>query len=150
MLGIEPAANVAEAAVQAGIPTEVRFFGEECATDLTRRGLRADLIVGNNVLAHVPALNDFGRGLSVLLAEDGVITIEVPHLLELVLNVEFDTIYHEHFSYYSVLALEPLLTRHGSRLFDVQQLPTHGGSLRLWIAHDGSGVPTASNVRTRP
>jgi SAM-dependent methyltransferase len=146
VLGIEPAANVADAARAGGIPTETQFFGEEFARDLVGRGNRADLIVGNNVLAHVPALNDFVAGLSVLLADEGVITIEVPHLLELVLHVEFDTIYHEHFSYYSVLALEPLLARHGLRLFDVEQLPTHGGSLRLWIAHDGAGHATTPNV----
>jgi SAM-dependent methyltransferase len=146
VLGIEPAANVAEAARAAGIPTETRFFGTETANDLVAHGTRADLIVGNNVLAHVPALNDFVEGLSVLLADEGVITIEVPHLLELVLHVEFDTIYHEHFSYYSVLALEPLLARHGLRLFDVEQLPTHGGSLRLWIAHDGASHATTPEV----
>ena len=123
-----------------------RFFGEECARDLVGRGMRADLIVGNNVLAHVPALNDFVAGLSVLLADEGVITIEAPHLLELIRHVEFDTIYHEHYSYYSVLALEPLLARHGLRLFDVEQLPTHGGSLRLWIVHEGSKRATEPNV----
>jgi len=146
VLGIEPAANVADTARAAGIPTETRFFGEQCARDLVARGLRADLIVGNNVLAHVPALNDFVEGLSILLADEGVITIEVPHLLELVRHVEFDTIYHEHFSYYSVLALQPLFARHGLRLFDLEQLPTHGGSLRLWVAHNGSSHATTPNV----
>jgi SAM-dependent methyltransferase len=137
VLGIEPAANVAEVAVAAGVPTEVRFFGVETARDLVRRRLAADLIVGNNVLAHVPDLNDFVAGLALALKDQGVISLEFPHLLRLIQEVQFDTIYHEHFSYFSLLAIERVMHRHGLALFDVEELPTHGGSLRIWVAKDG-------------
>jgi SAM-dependent methyltransferase len=145
VLGIEPAANVAEQAVADGIPTEVAFFGRRVAEDLRARGLAADLVVGNNVLAHVPDLDDFLGGLARVLAPGGVITIEVPHLLRLVEDTEFDTIYHEHFSYFSVVSARDALARRGLRLFDVEELPTHGGSLRLWAGHE-TGTEVAPSV----
>lgn len=133
-LGIEPAANVAAAAVASGVPTEVRFFGREAAEDLVARGLAADLVVANNVLAHVPDLHDFAAGLARLVKPTGRISIEFPHLLNLVADTQFDTIYHEHFSYFSLLALLPVLAGHGLTALEVERLPTHGGSLRLWLA----------------
>jgi SAM-dependent methyltransferase len=139
VLGIEPAANVAEQALADGVPTEVAFFGRRVAEDLRTRGLSADLVVANNVLAHVPDLDDFIGGLATVLAPEGAITIEVPHLLRLVEDIEFDTIYHEHFSYFSVLSARDALARRGLRLFDVEELSTHGGSLRLWAGHDSNG-----------
>ena len=135
VLGIEPAANVARVAVERGIPTEVRFFGEATARSLAARGVRPQLLLGNNVLAHVPALNDFVRGMSLLLAPGGVVTMEFPHLLRLMELRQFDTIYHEHFSYFSLLAVETVFARHGLALFDVEELPTHGGSLRIFARH---------------
>jgi len=135
VLGIEPAANIATAARAKGIETLVRFFGTELALELRDQGKRPDLIIGNNVLAHVPALNDFVEGLRTALAPAGVITIEVPHLLELIRNGQFDTIYHEHFSYFSLLALLRIFAAHGLKIFDVEQLETHGGSLRIYAAH---------------
>ena len=136
VLGIEPARNVAEEAIRRGVPTEVRFFDEAAALDLVSRGHQADLVVGNNVLAHVPNLNGFVAGLKVLLKPSGVITLEFPHLLRLIDESQFDTIYHEHFSYFSLLALRPLFNKHGLKIFDVDELPTHGGSLRIYVAHD--------------
>jgi hypothetical protein len=135
VLGIEPAGNIAEEAVRRGVPTEVRFFGKETAGALTADGRRADLIIGNNVLAHVPDLNGFVAGLSVLLGRGGVITLEFPHLLRLMEDNQFDTIYHEHVFYFSLIALRTLFERHGLRIFDVDQLGTHGGSLRIYVAH---------------
>ena len=135
VLGIEPAANVAEEAKKRGIPTEVRFFGEGTARDLTAGGKHADLIVANNVLAHVPDLNGFVGGLKVLLAAHGVATLEFPHLMRLIEENQFDTIYHEHFSYFSLIALRRLFERHGLRIFDVEELSTHGGSLRIYVGH---------------
>jgi SAM-dependent methyltransferase len=132
VLGIEPAANVAAAAEAAGVPTEVCFFGAETARDLLARDLAADLLVGNNVLAHVPDLNDFVAGLAALLKPAGVLSMEFPHLLRLIQEVQFDTIYHEHFSYLSFLTVERVFSRHGLSVFDVEQLPTHGGSLRVF------------------
>lgn len=131
VLGIEPAANVAESALADGIPTEVRFFGVAAASDLNERGIKADLLVANNVLAHVPDLHDFVAGLASALAPDGVLSIEVPHILRLIEHLQFDTIYHEHFSYFSLLSLEFILNRYGIRVFDVEELRTHGGSLRV-------------------
>jgi SAM-dependent methyltransferase len=136
VLGVEPAANVAEAAKMKGINTQVAFFGEKTALDLIAEGWGADLIIGNNVLAHVPDLNDFVRGLKVLLKPTGFITMEFPHLLQLMEQNQFDTIYHEHFSYFSFLAVEQVFARHRMRLFDVEELPTHGGSLRIYACHD--------------
>ena len=136
VLGIEPADNVAQAAVQKGIPTLVRFFGEETARDLATQGKQADLIIGNNVLAHVPDLNGFVRGMNILLHRNGVITLEFPHLMRLMEENQFDTIYHEHFSYFSLVAILQCFERHGLKVFDVDELTTHGGSLRIYAAHD--------------
>jgi SAM-dependent methyltransferase len=135
VLGIDPSDTVAAAAAKIGVPTRVEFFGQDLARDLVRQGHAADLIIGNNVLAHVPQLNDFVAGIALLLRPNGNVTIEFPHLLELVEQVEFDTIYHEHFSYFSVHAIEQVFARHGLRLYDVERLPTHGGSLRIFAAH---------------
>ena len=135
VLGVEPAANVAEVAKRKGIQTKVLFFGEKTARDLVEDGWSADLIIGNNVLAHVPELNDFVRGLKLLLKPSGLVTMEFPHLLQLMNQSQFDTIYHEHFSYFSFLAVEQVFARHGMKLFDVEELPTHGGSLRIYAAH---------------
>ena len=134
VLGIEPAANVAKVALQKGIPTLVEFFGEETARSLAGES-SADLLLGNNVLAHVPDLNDFVAGMKVLLAPDGVITMEFPHLMRLIEGNQWDTIYHEHFSYFSFLTVSRVFEAHGLRLFDVEELPTHGGSLRIYGAH---------------
>lgn len=137
-LGVDPAANCAKAAWELRrVPTEVAFFGSKTATRLREQGGTADLIIANNVLAHVPDINDFVAGFKILLAERGVATFEFPHVLEMIRNVEFDTIYHEHYSYLSLLSLEPLFARHGLRVVDVERLSTHGGSLRLYVAHDG-------------
>jgi len=140
VLGIEPAANVAEAARALGIPTEVRFFGRSAADDLAGRGLSADLLLGNNVLAHVPDLNDFVAGLARLLKPAGVLTLEFPHLVLLVAENQFDTIYHEHFSYFSLVAVERVFAAHGLELFDVEELATHGGSLRVYAQRQGEGA----------
>ena len=136
VLGVEPAANVAEVAKKKGINTCVAFFGGKTALDLREDGWMADLIIGNNVLAHVSDLNDFVKGLKILLKSTGLITMEFPHLLQLMQQNQFDTIYHEHFSYFSFLAVEQVFARHGMKLFDVEELPTHGGSLRIYACHD--------------
>ncbi|MEA2827458.1 MAG: hypothetical protein QOG43_1897 [Actinomycetota bacterium] len=150
VLGIEPAANVAAVAVGRGVPTDVAFFGRTTATRLVAERGRADLIVANNVLAHVPDLNDFVAGLALALAPDGVLSVEFPHLLRLIEEAQFDTIYHEHFSYFSLLTAERALARHGLAAFDVEQLPTHGGSLRLWAASAAAGrAPTAGLEEVR-
>ncbi len=135
VLGIEPAANVAAAAEAKGIASLVKFFSIETATALAQAGKQADLLLGNNVLAHVPDLNDFVAGMKILLAPAGVITMEFPHLLNLVQQNQFDTIYHEHFSYFSLLAVAEIFAHHGLTLFDVEELPTHGGSLRIYAQH---------------
>jgi len=135
VLGIEPAANVAAVAEARGIPTDVRFFGRAVALDLKRRRGGADLLIGNNVLAHVPDLNDFVAGMHELLAPDGVITMEFPHLVQLVEHNQFDTIYHEHYSYFSFLTAERVFDTHGLRIFDVEEITTHGGSLRIYAEH---------------
>jgi hypothetical protein len=135
VLGIEPAANVARAAIDKGIPTTVRFFGRETAAEILAEHGRPDLLLGNNVLAHVPNLNDFVGGMKVLLAPTGVITMEFPHLQRLMAENQFDTIYHEHFSYFSFVAVEKVFAHHGLTLFDVEELPTHGGSLRIYGRH---------------
>ncbi len=148
VLGVEPAANVAEVAKKKGINTTVAFFGEKTAVDLCADGWSADLIIGNNVLAHVPDLNDFVEGLKVLLKPTGLITMEFPHLLQLMEQNQFDTIYHEHFSYFSFLAVEQVFARHGIKLFDVEELPTHGGSLRIYGCHEeDSAKPIGSRAR---
>jgi len=135
VLGIEPAANVARRAETLGVPTLVRFFARATARKVVQDGGRADLLIGNNVLAHVPNLNDFVAGLRIALAPQGVITIEFPHLMRLIEEGQFDTIYHEHFSYFSFLTVERIFAAHGLRLFDVESLPTHGGSLRIYACH---------------
>ena len=143
VLGVEPAANVAEVAVARGVPTEVAFFGVETAERLVTRGLRADLTAANNVLAHVPDLRDFAAGFAILLKDEGVSTFEFPHLLNLIRETQFDTIYHEHFSYLSLTAVERVFAAVGLRAFDVERLPTHGGSLRLYACRS-----SASHVET--
>ena len=135
VLGIDPSDTVAAAAEKIGVPTLVEFFGQKLAGNLAAQGRQADLIIGNNVLAHVPQLNDFVAGIALLLRPNGHVTIEFPHLLELIEQVEFDTIYHEHFSYFSVHAIDRVFARHNLRLYDVERLPTHGGSLRIFAAH---------------
>jgi SAM-dependent methyltransferase len=135
VLGIEPAANVAEVAHQRGIRTDVAFFGTEYARGLASKRMRADLLIGNNVLAHVPELNDFVEGLKLALKPRGVITMEFPHLMRLFAENQFDTIYHEHFSYFSFVAVERVFTSHGLSIFDVEEIPTHGGSLRVYAKH---------------
>lgn len=133
--GIEPAANVAEAAVAKGIPTTVKFFGKQSATEIAAEHGRPDLLLGNNVLAHVPDINDFVGGMKILLKPGGVLTMEFPHLLKLMDENQFDTIYHEHFSYLSFGTVEQIFAHHGLRLFDVDEIPTHGGSLRIYGCH---------------
>ena len=133
-LGVEPAANVAEVATAAGVPTLVRFFGRTVADELVAQRGHAALVVANNVLAHVPDLNDFVAGLARLAGPQGVVSIEAPHLARLVEQVQFDTIYHEHYAYWSLHAMAQVLAAHGLQVFDVERLPTHGGSLRLWAA----------------
>uniref|UniRef100_Q07IQ4 C-methyltransferase n=1 Tax=Rhodopseudomonas palustris (strain BisA53) TaxID=316055 RepID=Q07IQ4_RHOP5 len=135
VLGIEPAANVAEVARGKGVPTHVDFFGTRLAQALRDDGKTADLLLGNNVLAHVPDLNDFVAGMAVLLKPDGLVTMEFPHLLRLIESNQFDTIYHEHFSYLSLIAVDMLFRRHGLIVVDVDELPTHGGSLRIHARH---------------
>jgi len=148
VLGIEPARNVAEVAVAKGVPTRIAFFGERLARELAAEGKTADLIVGNNVLAQVPGLNDFVRGMKILLKPRGVITMEFPHLARLMEDGQFDTIYHEHFSYFSLLAAERIFAAHGLILFDVDELPTHGGSLRVYARHAEDGTkPAGERVR---
>jgi SAM-dependent methyltransferase len=132
VLGIEPAANVAKVAVEKGIPTLVRFLGTQLANELAAEARCADLVLGNNVLAQVPDLNDFVEGLKILLKPEGILTLEFPHLLRLIERNEFDTIYHEHFSYFSMLSTLKIMEAHGMKVFDVEELPTHGGSLRVY------------------
>ena len=146
VLGVEPAANVARVAEAKGVPTRVAFFGQTTAKDLVADGLRADLLVGNNVLAHVPDLNDFVAGLGTMLKPHGVLTMEFPHLLQLMNGNQFDTIYHEHFSYFSLLCVERIFEAHGIALFDVEELPTHGGSLRIFGCPAKSARPIGQRV----
>jgi len=146
VLGVEPAANVAEAAVARGIPTLVAFFGGEVAAQIASEHRRADLIVGNNVLAQVPDLNDFVAGVETLLAPGGTATFEVPHVATLLESVEYDTIYHEHFSYFSLYTLGRVFSAHGLQLVDVEELPTHGGSLRVFAAHTDDDVAVSPAV----
>ena len=147
VLGVEPAANVAEVAIRKGIPTLVNFFGEKTALELAAESKRADLLLGNNVLAHVPKLNDFVEGMRILLKPQGVITMEFPHLMRLMEGNQFDTIYHEHFSYLSFLTVEKVFAAHGLTVFDVEELPTHGGSLRIYARHaENSSLPVGPHV----
>jgi SAM-dependent methyltransferase len=137
-LGIEPAFNVARVAREKGVDTLTEFFGVDLAQRLAMEGRKADLIIGNNVLAQVPDLNDFVAGMRILLKPEGVITLEFPHLQQLIAQNQFDTIYHEHFSYFSLITIGHLADRHGLKLIDVEELPTHGGSLRIYLAHQAS------------
>ncbi|MCB1521476.1 MAG: methyltransferase domain-containing protein [Hyphomicrobiaceae bacterium] len=148
VLGIEPAANVAAKAVAKGVPTDVAFFGEETARRLRAQGVAADLMAANNVLAHVPGILDFVTGFKVLLKPEAVATFEFPHVLNLVRDVQFDTIYHEHFSYLSLVAVEKVLAEAGLRAFDAERLATHGGSLRLFVAHRDSGHKESEALRS--
>jgi len=148
VLGIEPAVNVAQAAMQKGIPTVVKFFGASTAQELAAERGKADLLIGNNVLAHVPDLNDFVAGMKILLMPAGVITMEFPHLMRLMEEDQFDTIYHEHFSYLSFTTVRKVFSAHGLTIFDVDELPTHGGSLRIYARHiDDAGELVAHRVK---
>jgi C-methyltransferase-like protein/putative zinc binding protein/methyltransferase family protein len=147
VLGIEPATNIAAAALKKNIPTLIKFFNRELACELAAVGKRADLLLGNNVLAQVPNLNSFVAGMKILLAERGVITLEFPHLLQLMEANQFDTIYHEHFSYFSLITVEAVLAMHELRIFDVEELSTHGGSLRIYATHSSDdSQPVRSHV----
>lgn len=141
-LGIEPARNVAAVAIGKGIPTVMEFFGRDSAERIAAGQGKADLLIGNNVLAQVPELNDFVAGMKILLGEGGVITMEFPHLMRLMEGNQFDTIYHEHFSYFSFIAAERIFASHGLTIFDVEELPTHGGSLRIFARHEADSSKT--------
>ena len=143
-LGIEPAANIAEVARSRGIETEVMFLGEQAGMDVAARHGRADLVVANNVFAHVPDIVDFSKGLRALVADNGTVSIEIPHLLRLIEGNEYDTIYHEHFSYLSLLTAQRVLAAAGLTVVDIEELPTHGGSMRLW------SVPSSRAVEVQP
>ncbi len=150
VLGIEPSANTAAAAIARGVPTDISFFGRATAQRLADAGQAADLLAAKNVLAHVPDISDFAAGVALLLKPGGVFTVEFPHLLRTIEGVQFDTIYHEHFTYLSLLAVETVLARAGLRVFDVTELPTHGGSLRVFACHAGAGhvlMPGVAQVR---
>jgi SAM-dependent methyltransferase len=147
VLGIEPAANVAQVATSQGIPTEVAFFGQRTAARLAERHGRPDLLIGNNVLAHVPDINDFVGAMRALLAPGGVITMEFPHLERLMADSQFDTIYHEHFSYFSFVSVQRIFARHHLVVFDVDELPTHGGSLRIYVRHmENAALPVSDRA----
>jgi len=147
VLGVEPSENVARVAVERGIPTEKVFFGYDTAGELKSKYGTADLILGNNVLAHVPKINDFVSGLKEMLSEHGIMTFEFPHLMQLVENNQFDTIYHEHFSYFSLLVVKKIFAEHGIKLFHVEELKSHGGSIRIFLCHDENrGIPVQQSV----
>ena len=147
VLGIEPAANVAEVAVKKGVATLVKFFGVKTAQELVSEGKQADLIVANNALAQVPDVNDFVEGMKIFLKPKGVVTVEFPHLMRLMEENQFDTIYHEHFSYFSFLTAEKIFAAHGLTLFDVEELTTHGGSLRIYARHaEDNSKPVGTRV----
>jgi SAM-dependent methyltransferase len=146
-LGVEPAKNVARVAIAKGVPTVTELFGRPAARELVAKGLQADLLCGANVLAQVPDLNDFVGGMKLLLKPEGIITIEFPHLLRLIAENQFDTIYHEHFSYFSLMTVERIFAAHALTLFDVEELPTHGGSLRIYACHaDRAREPVSDRV----
>jgi len=144
VLGIEPTAGTAEVARQKGVESWVEFFGVALAKKMVAQGRQADLLLGNNVLAHVPDINDFVGGLKIALKPGGVITMEFPHLMQLIEHNQFDTIYHEHFSYLSLLAVQAIFAQHGLTLFDVEEIPTHGGSLRIFATHAGDPAHSAA------
>lgn len=145
VLGVEPATNIAKVAIAKGIPTVNEFFGQECARKLVQQGKQADLIAANNVLAHIPDINDFVGGIKILLKHQGVATGEIQHLLRLMESNQFDTIYHEHFCYHTFTTLEKIFAAHGLTLFDVEELPTHGGSLRVYACHQDDATKTISD-----
>jgi hypothetical protein len=145
-LGIEPTQNTAEVAISKGIPTLIEFFSVDLAKQLEKKGTKADLLLGNNVLAHVPNIVDFVSGMKVLLAPQGIITMEFPHLMQLVDNNQFDTIYHEHFSYLSFYTVQQIFESVGLQLFDVEEIPTHGGSLRIYAKHAGDNSKSVTNA----
>jgi SAM-dependent methyltransferase len=145
-LGVEPTASTARAARERGIDTIEEFFGLDLAREIAERRGRADLVIGNNVLAHVPDLHDFVAGLAALVAPAGTVTLEFPHLLELVAHAQFDTVYHEHYSYFSFHVARRVLADHALEVWDVDELPTHGGSLRLWAQHRGGGREATGRV----
>ena len=148
VLGVEPASNTAEVAIKKGIPTDITFFDTAYAEKMRKSGRLADLIIGNNVVAHNPNLNDFVEGLKLALKSDGVITMEFPHLLKLIEGNQFDTIYHEHFSYFSFYTVRKLFASHDLELFDVEEIPTHGGSLRIYAKHkDYTSKSISDNVK---
>src|SRR2546427_3720440 len=153
VLGIEPARNVAEAAVVRGVPTIAKLFGRQTARELVAEGTQADLLIGNNVLAQVPDVNDFVAGMKLLLKPGGVITMEFPHLMRLMAENQFDTIYHQHFSYLSFSTVERIFAAHGLTLFDVEELRTHGGSLRIYARHEDDKAksvgPSVAELRAR-
>jgi SAM-dependent methyltransferase len=145
-LGIEPAANVAQVAREKGIDTEVMFLGEQTGSDVAARHGRADLVVANNVFAHVPDIVDFSKGMRALVADSGRVSIEIPHLLRLIEGNEYDTIYHEHYSYLTLLTAKRVLAAADLAIVDIEELPTHGGSMRIWAAPTGADTPVASSV----
>ncbi|MBF2026084.1 MAG: class I SAM-dependent methyltransferase [Oscillatoriales cyanobacterium C42_A2020_001] len=145
VLGVEPATNIAKVAIEKGIPTVNEFFGQECARKLVQQGKQADLIAANNVLAHVPDLNDFVAGIKILLKPQGIATGEIQHLVRLMESNQFDTIYHEHFCYHTFTTLEKIFAAHGLTLFDVEELPTHGGSLRIYARHQDDATKPISD-----
>jgi 2-polyprenyl-3-methyl-5-hydroxy-6-metoxy-1,4-benzoquinol methylase len=146
VLGVEPSRNTAEAAIAKGIPTEISFFGAKTAKDLVARGHAADLLAAKNVMAHVPDINDFVAGIAIMLKPEGVFTVEFPHLLNTIRYVQFDTIYHEHYTYLSLLAVGTIFARAGLRIFDVEEQPTHGGSLRLFACREDARHAVTWNV----
>jgi len=149
VFGVEPAGNVAKVANDKGVTTIAKFFGTETAQELANQGKTADLLLGNNVLAHVPDLNDFVKGMKIVLKSKGIITMEFPHLMRLMEDNQFDTIYHEHFSYFSFMTVEKVFAKHGLTIFDVEQLPTHGGSLRIYGRHtEDNSKPVTDRVTT--
>ncbi len=148
ILGVEPCANIAKVAEEIGIPSLVKFFGVNTAEEMVRNSIRADLLIGNNVLAHAPDLNDFVRGMKILLAPTGVITMEFPHLEKLLEFNQFDTIYHEHFSYFSLVTVEKVFAEFGLVIFDIEEIPTHGGSLRIYARHESdTSKPVQESVK---
>lgn len=146
VLGIEPSRSVAEKAIEAGIPTEIRFFNRDCGEQIAARGRKPKLVAANNVLAHVPDLNDFVAGFPPILGPDSVLTCEVHYFRDLIEKTQFDSLYLEHYSYFTIAAVETLFARHGLRLFDVQRLPTHGGSLRVYACQKNSPRPAAPSL----
>ena len=145
-LGVEPSENVARTAIAKGVPTEIAFFGQETASRLVKEGHSADILASKNVLAHVPDINDFVSGVQTILKPEGVYTVEFPHLLNMIEKVQFDTIYHEHFTYLSLLAIEGIFDRHDLRIFDIEEVPTHGGSLRVYACRKSASHATSRNV----